>query len=140
MLIRDFHCANAVAINMMVKELMNKERDVAIFLLDFHPSVSSHITSDVVVGIGWDDKTPTGTEPAVRWLGVSLSPSEFGTSRVCDDPELVPLLLANQLARAGLLLEKQTGHNIWAFAQPHIKTLADANKLCRYMNRYPALH
>jgi hypothetical protein len=98
------------------------------------------VASDVLVGIGWDNEPQAGEEPAIRWLGESFNPSAVGSSLVHRDLELVPIILTNRIARLGLNIEKEVGQPIWAFAQPHIKTVADAAKLSRYMNRYPAIH
>lgn len=139
MLIRDCHNANAVSIVQMMKELRNKDRDVAIFLLDHHPIDTPHITSDSMVGIGWDDNAQEAP-PALRWLGDRFSPSGINSSLVHVDPDVALVLLSNKIARVSLMLEKATSKNVWAFAQPHIITPADSAKLFRYMNRYPAIH
>lgn len=46
------------------------------------------------------------------------------------------VLFSNRMARAALILEKKQSMNVWCFAQAHIKTIADSEKLFRYMGNY----
>ena len=132
MLIRDPHNANSRGIARMMREIQNGSRQVAVFLLDVALGQDQYITSDTVLGIGWD-----GQE--LRWLGDSYSPKGCGSFTVDKDMDVATVMLSNRLAREALKLEKQIGLDVWIWAQPHIITPADSAKLFRYMNKYPSI-
>lgn len=112
---------------------MKRDREVVAFLIDHHPIDTQHVTSNVIVGCGWDHYDG---RDSIRWFGEGFSPSGTGSSLVHDDPEVAMVLFSNRMARASLILEKKQGMNVWALAQPHIVTTKDSEKLFRYMGNY----
>jgi hypothetical protein len=117
----------------MWHELVKGDREVVVFLLDHHPVDSRYIASNVIVGCGWDDYEGV---KSIRWFGEGYSPDGTGSSLVDHNPEVAMVLFSNRLARTSLTLEKKTGKNVWSFAQPHIITTKDSEKLFRYMGNY----
>ena len=117
----------------MWQELVRRDREVVAFLLDHHPTRTRHIESNAIVGCGWDHHDGQDT---VRWFGEGYSPSGTDSSLVDYDLEVGLVLLSNRIARTAIHLEKGTGIDVWAFAQPHIITTSDSGKLFRYMGNY----
>lgn len=135
MLVRDPTLANAKGITQMLRELKRKDRQVAVFLLDHHPTLTPYITTDLVLGVGWDDVMPADLA-ALRWLGERFSPSGCNSTLVDTDLEVATVITAAKLARDAARLEIQTATPVWIFAQAHIRSVADCEKLARYMGKY----
>ena len=137
MIARDPTLVGRMPIEALYRELVSNKRQVAIYLIDHHPSETHWIVHDTVLGVGWDDAPSKGQPPTLRWLGEQFSPSGFGSSTLHLDTEVGWIRLSNKLAATALNIEKGTGTQTFIFPQPQIKTLADAKKLFRFMGKYP---
>jgi len=119
-------------------DLMNKGREVAIYLIDHAPEERPFITSDAVLGVGWDDAQPDA--PRIRWLGEAFSPSGHGSHDLVPGPgsdrEQGFVHLANRLAARAIALEKTTGKKAVIYPQTHIHTREEAGELWRYMGKH----
>lgn len=115
----------------LVNEVIHREREFLVFLVDHPSSVTPFISGDLVIGLGWTDK-------GLHWIDWNMKPTGDKVSIEADDSAR-QWIMESVKRTCAYAAHKYQRLSI-AFPQDHIKTQADADKLFRFLGRHHSVH